>query len=325
MTRAINTAGTAPGARDAGGDGKSGLSRSALLIGSSHVVLGRAVARELGIPILRCESGRFPDGEAAVSLTESVCGLDIFILEPTGPPVDAHLVEIVALIDACRRAGARRVIPIVPYFGYSRSDKRHRGNEPIMASAAARILEGVGADRLITVDLHSAQGEGFFHIPISNLSAMPVLVEALRSRLPVDTVVISPDTGRIKTAAAFASALGFTSGSVYKERRGGAKTRSGAVVGEVRGRPCLLIDDMITTGGTLAGAITALLDAGALPQITIAATHGLLLPGALEKLRQPAVREIFVTDTLPVTPDLPGVKVVSIAALLAEAIRQVGR
>ena len=293
----------------------------AIIVGTGHAALGDAVARELGVARGGCDIGRFPDGEVSVSLHEPVRGREVFILQPTSPPVDQNLVELLALVDACRRASAARVTAVVPYFGYARSDKRHHGREPIMASAVARMLHGAGVDHLITVDLHTAQIEGFFHIPMDSLSAVPVLCEALRDRLPPDTVVISPDEGRVKTATAYARLLGASVGVVHKERVSGAETRVMHVVGDVRDKACLIIDDMISTGGTIAAAIAALLAAGARPEIFVAATHGLLLRGALEKLDHPAVREVLVTDTIEIKQPWPRLRVAPVASLLADTIR----
>lgn len=295
----------------------------ALIVGTGNAALGEAIARELGVLPGACDIERFPDGEISVSLHEPVRDRDVFLLQPTAPPVNENLVELLALVDASRRAGAARVFAVVPYFGYARSDKRHHGCEPIMASAVAHLLHGAGLDHLITVDLHSAQIEGFFHIPVDALSAVTVLCEALRGKLPPGTIVISPDEGRVKTATIFARLLGAHVGVVHKERVSGMETHAVKVVGDVRGKACLIIDDMISTGGTVVSAIAALLAAGARPEIFVAATHGLLLGGAVPKLEQPAVCEVFVTDTIAITQQWPRLRVVSVAPLLAETIRRI--
>lgn len=292
-----------------------------LIVGTGNQTLGEAVARELGAACGECEIGRFPDGEISVSLHEPVQDRDVFLIQPTSPPVNENLVELIALVDACRRAGAARVFGVVPYFGYARSDKRHHGCEPIMASAVAHLLHGAGLDHLITIDLHSAQIEGFFRIPVDSLSAVPVLCEALRGKLPSGTVVISPDEGRVKTATRYARLLGAPVGVVHKERVSGTETHAVKVVGDVRDKPCLIIDDMISTGGTIVSAVEALLAAGARPQIFVAATHGLLVGGALQKLERPAVHEVFVTDTIPIKQESPRLRIVSVAPLLADTIR----
>lgn len=297
----------------------------ALIVGTGNVALGEAVALALGVERVRCDIGRFPDGEISVALREPVRGREVFILQPTSPPVDENLVELVALVDACRRASAERVIAVVPYFGYGRSDKRQLGCEPIMASAVAHLLHGAGVDHLVTFDLHAAQIEGCFHIPVDALSVVPVLSEALHGKLPRGSIVISPDEGRMKTATSYARLLGAPVGVVHKERVSGEETQVMEVVGNVRDQACLIIDDMISTGGTIAGAIEALLAAGARPEIFVAAAHGLLLPGAQEKLDHPAVLEVLVTDTTPTRQQWPQLRVVSVAPLVAASIRRIAR
>jgi ribose-phosphate pyrophosphokinase len=295
----------------------------AIIAGTANPALANAVARSLGVIQGACDIGRFPDGEVSVSLTEPVRGREVFIFQPTAPPVDENFMELVALSDACRRASAARVIAVVPYFGYARSDKRHHPSEPIMASAVAHMLQSAGVDHLVTIDLHAAQIEGFFRIPVDSLSAVPVLCSELRGRLPEQTIVISPDEGRVKTATAYARRLGAPLGVLHKERVSGAETRIVKVVGDVRGKPCLIIDDMISTGGTIAAAVEALIEAGARPEITVAASHGLLLNAAREKLSHEAVREVLVTDTIALKEQWERLRIVSVAPLVAETIRRI--
>jgi ribose-phosphate pyrophosphokinase len=288
-----------------------------IIAGTANPELAGAVAKTLGVKPGSCDIDRFPDGEVSVSLREPVRGR-----EATSPPVDENVMELVALADACRRASAARIIAVVPYFGYARSDKRHNKCEPIMASAVANMLNSVGVDHLVTVDLHAAQIEGFFHIPVDSLSAVAVLCGNLRGRLPAETIVISPDEGRVKTATAYALLLGLPLGVLHKERVSGTKTRVVKVVGDVRGKNCLIIDDMISTGGTIAAAIEALIAVGARPEFFVAATHGLLLHGAREKLARAAVREVLVTDTIAIAQEWPRLRIATVAPLIAEAIRQ---
>jgi ribose-phosphate pyrophosphokinase len=292
-----------------------------IIAGTANPALAGAVARALGVTPGACDIGRFPDGEVSVLLREPVGGREVFIFQPTAPPVDENVMELVALADACRRASATRVIAVVPYFGYARSDKRHHSCEPIMASAVAHMLHGAGVDHLVTIDLHAAQIEGFFHIPVDSLSAVAVLCEELHGRLPPETVVISPDEGRVKTA--YARKLRAPLGVLHKERVSGAETRVVKVVGDVRGKACLIIDDMISTGGTIAVAVEALLEAGARPEILVAATHGLLLHAAREKLTHEAIREVLVTDTIAVEQQWERLRVVSVAPLLAETVHRI--
>jgi ribose-phosphate pyrophosphokinase len=289
--------------------------------GSANRNLANAIVQLLQIPLGECAIERFPDGEISVCLGEPVRGREVFIVQPTSPPVNDHLVELLAIIDACRRSAARRITAIIPYFGYSRSDKRHGRREPIMASMAALLLEAVGADHVVSVDLHAAQIEGFFHVAVDTLSAVPVLSDALRRRLPDGAVIVSPDEGGVKMATYYAQQLGAAVAVVHKQRVSGAETRVLRVVGDVRDRPSVIIDDMISTGGTVAGSIDALLDAGARPEIYVVATHGLFLPGSREKLSHEAVREILITDTVAVEP-WSRLAVVPIAPPIAAAIRR---
>ena len=294
-----------------------------LFAGTANPRLAAAIAAELGVRLAACAVERFPDGETAVRLDEPVRGRDVFIVQPTAPPVNDHLVELLAFADACRRSAAGRITAVVPYFGYARSDKRHGRREPITASLVARLMQTAGVDHVVTLDLHAAQIEGFFHIPVDSLTAMPTLCRALGDRLSSDVVVVSPDTGRVKMATDYAHRLGTSVAVLHKRRASGTETAVTRVVGDVAGRPCLIIDDMISTGGTIARAVEALLAAGARPEITVAATHGLFVGDARTKLGHAAVRAVVVTDTVAVAdPPWPGLRYVSIAPLLAETIRR---
>lgn len=294
-----------------------------IFAGSANPGLATEVARTLGVRIGACAVDRFPDGEVAVELLEAVRRRDVFLVQPTSPPVNDHLVELLALADACRRAAASRVTAVVPYFAYARADKRHERREPITARVVADLLQAVGVAQVVTVDLHTPQIEGFFHAPVDSLTAVPTLCRALRDRLPPDMVIVSPDVGRMGMATHYAQCLGVPIAVLHKHRVSGAETAVTAVVGTVADRACLIVDDMISTGGTLATSIAALLGAGARPEIVVAATHGLLLPGARERLDHPAVREIVVTDTVEVCDkDWPRLHVVSVAPLIAGALQR---
>ena len=294
-----------------------------IFAGTANPALAAAIARELGVQLGACAIDRFPDGEVAVQLLEPVRRKEVFLVQPTSPPVNDHLVELLALADACRRAAAARITAIVPYFGYARADKRHGRREPIMGRVVADLLQVVGIGHVVTVDLHTPQIEGFFHAPVDTLTAVPTLCRALRDRLPPDVVVVSPDAGRVRVATHYAQCLGAPVVVLHKRRESGAETEVTHVVGDVSSRACLIVDDMISTGGTMAESIRALLAAGARPEIIVAATHGLLLLGARDKLDHPAVREVFVTDTVSVAEkDWPQLRVVSIAPLIAGALER---
>lgn len=294
-----------------------------LFAGTANPELAKAIARQLNIPLGECVSERFPDGEIAVRLLEPVRQKSVFLIQSTSPPVNDRLVELLAFADACRRAAAARITAIIPYFGYARSDKRHGRREPIAASMVAEVLEAVGIDRVVALDLHAPQIEGFFRIPVDSLTAVPTLCEALRNRLPPDVVVVSPDTGRVQMATQYAQRLNTSAIVLHKQRQSATETEVTHIVGDVGDRPCLIIDDMISTGGTLARSIEALLNAGARPDITIAATHGLFIAGARAKLSHPSIRTIFVTDTVATQEtDWQQLQVVSIAPLIAKAIQR---
>lgn len=295
----------------------------AIFTGTANPALAAAIARELGVRLGRGEVERFPDGEVAVRLLEPVRRKEVFLVQPTAPPVDAHLVELLALADACRRAAAARITAIVPYFGYARADERHGRREPVTARMVADLLQAVGIDHLVTVDLHAPQIEGFFHAPVDSLTAVPTLCAALRDRLPPGVAVVSPDTGRVRMATEYAHRLGAPVIVLHKQRASGTETAVTHLVGEVRDRACLIIDDMISTGGTIAESVETLLAAGARPEITVAATHGLFVEGAREKVLHPGVHEVFVTDTVALRgKDWPRVRIISVAPLIAAALRR---
>jgi ribose-phosphate pyrophosphokinase len=299
------------------------MERTTLLSGTCNPALAEAVARELGVPLGGCRVERFPDGELTVRLLESVRRREVFVVQPTAPPVNDHLVELLAFADVCRRSAAARVVAVVPYYGYARSDKRHGRREPITASLVATLLEAAGVDHVLTVDLHTTQIEGFFRVPVDTLSAVPVLCDSLRGTLPPDAVVVSPDAGRVALATEYAGLLDLPLVVLHKRRESGSETRVTHIVGEVQGRSCVIVDDIVSTGGTVVESVQALRRAGARPGFTVVATHGLLLNGAASRLAHAGVETVVVTDTVPPQPgDGPPPRVVSVAGLLAGAIRR---
>jgi ribose-phosphate pyrophosphokinase len=294
-----------------------------ILSGTANPALARLIARELGTRVGDCVLGRYPDGEVALQIMESVRRKEVFLMQPTSPPTNDHLIELLALADACRRAGAARIMAIVPFFGYGRADRRHGRREPIMARVVADLLEVVGIDHVVTVDPHTAQIEGFFRAPVDSLTAVPTLCRALRGRLPSGAVIVAPDAGRVEMATRYAQCLGAPVVVLHKRRVSGAETEVTHIVGDVSGRPCLIVDDMISTGGTVAESIRALLAAGARPEFMVAVTHGLLVEHAREKLSHPAVREVLVTDSVDVREkDWPQLRMISIAPLMAAALER---
>jgi len=294
-----------------------------LFAGTANPGLAAAVSEELNIPLGKSMVECFPDGEVNVQLLESVRHKSVFILQSTAPPVNDHLVELLAFADACRRAAADRITAIIPYFGYARADKRQGRRKPITASMVAEVLQVVGINHIVTLDLHTPQIEGFFRIPVDSLTAVPILCDAVRHHLPSNFVVVSPDTGRVQMATQYAQKLNSSVVVLHKHRKSGTETEVTRVVGDVKSCACLIIDDMISTGGTLARSIEALLQAEARSEIIIAATHGLFVKDARAKLSHPSIQAIFVTDTVtPKEIDWQRLKIVSVAPLIATAIKQ---
>ncbi len=296
---------------------------SLLLAGTANFPLAESVAGLLGKSLGVCRVARFPDGEVSVEIAESVRGLEVFLLQPTSAPVNDHLMELLALADACRRAAASHITAIVPYFGYARADKRAGRRSPVMARAVADLMQAAGIGHVVTVDSHTEQLEGFFHIPIDDVSALRVLSDALRPHLKPDTVIVSPDLGGARRAARFSEHLQRPTAICVKRRLDGQSVTVTQVIGDVRDRPCCLVDDMITTGATIAEAVKALRASGSLGAFTVAATHGVLVPGAHERLRAADVTRVIVTDSVVVAEGgEPPVQCATVAHQIAEVIRR---
>ena len=301
-----------------------GTARSFVLFaGTAHPALAAGIATHLGVPLGACHVERFPDGEIAADLEQSVRGRDVFIVQPTSPPVNDHLVELIVIADACRRADAERITAIVPYFGYARSDKRQSRRVPVMARAVADMMQAIGIDHVVTLDAHTPQIEGFFRIPIDNLTLVPTMCRALESHLTDDTVIVSPDLGGVKRATELGERLDRPVAVCVKRRTNGTSVAVTQVIGDVRDRPCIIVDDMITTGGTIAEAAKSLRAQGARDGMVVAASHGVLIAGARQRMRAVGVSEVLVSDSIPVEPG-PELRVtrVPIAPLLAEVVER---
>jgi len=291
--------------------------------GSANLSLAKVVTEKLGLQLGSRVLQRFPDGELHVEIQESVRGHDVYLIQPTSPPVDAHLLELLLLADACRRAGATQLTAIVPYFGYARQDRRARGREPISARLVSDLIKASGVQRLVAVDLHTTSLEGISSIPLEHLSAVPILAEAAQPWVMGNAVVVSPDLGAVKLAERYARSLHLPVAIVHKTRISGAEVSVQGIVGDVRGRTVLIIDDMISTGGTIEAAIQALRAAGCLPDMTVVASHALLVDSAVERFRILPIRRLIVTDSIDRPMDLPlPLQVVSLAPLLAEVIER---
>ncbi len=297
--------------------------RTVLLAGSSHPSLSKALAAQLPLGLGACELHTFPDGECDVQVHENVRGADVFIVQSLHSPVGEHLLELALMADACHRSGAARVTAVVPYLGYARHDRRETGNEPLGARVVAELLASTRVERLICLDLHSPAVEGCFPQPVEHASAIPALVEALRGKLPLNAVVVSPDLGAVKRAELFARPLGLPVVVVHKQRLSGAEVQAQGVVGDVKGRHAIIVDDMISTGGTLVAAANAVLAAGAQKPVTVVASHGLFVGPAAERLASIPLARVIVSDSLPgpANPSFP-LERVSCAPVLAAVIRR---
>lgn len=302
---------------------KAIIKRMQLLTGTHHPELAQKVADRLGIMVDPSPLTRFSNGEVRCQLEESVRGADVFILQTHSAPANDAIMEQAIIIDAAKRASARHITAVCPFFGYARQDRKASGREPISAKLIVDILRVAGADRIVSIDLHSGQIQGFFDGPFDHLIAMPVLVDHLKTTLGSNCVIVSPDAGRVKLAERYVSRLGADLAIVHKRRQ---KSGNGAealhVIGEVKGKHCVIIDDMIDGGGTMAAAADQLKRHGA-SSVSAIATHGLFSPPAEERLKQSVIDHIAITDTLPLSiPKLgtPKIEVVSIAGLLADAI-----
>ncbi len=289
--------------------------------GSGNPMLAEAVAERLGVGVCQSILERFPDSELHAEIDESVRGCDVYLVQPTGPPVDDHLMELIFLADACRRAGAARITGVVPYFGYARQDRRARGREAVGGRIAADLLRTAGIDRVLAVDLHTVSLEGFFGIPLEHVSAVPLLANAIEPLVTDQTVIVSPDLGGVKLAERYGELLRRPIAIAHKVRMNGKEVKVRNIVGDVAERTPMIVDDMISTAGTIAAAAKALLEAGCVREITVAATHALLVGPAMSRLEALPIKRIFATDSLP--PPRHGalpIQTVSLAPMLAEAI-----
>jgi len=301
--------------------------RLVLLSGRSHPELAESVADELGIALSPTLAYDFANGEIFIRFRESVRGTDAFVLQSHTTPINTWIMEQLIMIDALKRASAKRITVIVPFYGYARQDKKHRGREPISARLMADLFKAAGADRLMTVDLHTSQIQGFFDGPVDHLFALPLLAEHVASRVATDQItVVSPDAGRVRVAERWTDVLGAPLAIIHKRRDPDVpnQVRVFEVVGDVRDRVCVVVDDMIDTGGTIVKAAETLFENGA-QDVIVAATHGILSDPARDRLQQSQISEVVVTDTLPIPPErqFDKLTVLSIAPILATAINEV--
>jgi ribose-phosphate pyrophosphokinase len=301
--------------------------RLVLVSGRAHPDLALQVAAELGTELLPTDAYTFANGELYIRFGESVRGADAFVLQSHAAPINKSIMEQLIMVDALKRASAARITVVAPCYGYARQDKKHRGREPISARLMADLFKTAGAHRIMSVDLHTAQIQGFFDGPVDHLWAMPLLAQYVRTRVAPDNItVVSPDAGRVRLADQWSDFLGAPLAIIHKRRDPSVpnQVRVHELVGEVQGRTCVLVDDMIDTGGTIVQAAEALFENGA-ASIIVASTHGLLSGPAVERLRDSHITEVVVTDTLPIADEkrFDKLTVLSIAPLIGRAVREV--
>lgn len=295
-----------------------------LMAGRANPALSQEIAAALSLPLVQSEVSQFSDGEVFVQVNENVRGLDVFVLQPTCPPVNQNLMELLIMIDALMRASADRITAVIPYYGYARQDRKTRGREPITAKLVANLLTTAKASRVLTIDLHAGQIQGFFDLPVDHLSAIPLLADYFRSKEWGDVVAVSPDHGGIARTRELADRLGVPLGIIDKRRSAPNVADVMNIIGDVEGKTIVMVDDMIDTGGSVTKATEALLQRGA-RAVYAAATHGILSGPAVERLAASPLAELIITNTIPLRESarqLP-VTILSVAPMLGEAIARI--
>jgi ribose-phosphate pyrophosphokinase len=293
--------------------------------GNANNALACEICRALGIEQSSATVKQFSDGEIRLQLNENVRGVDVFVIQPTCQPVDRNIMELLLMLDALKRSSAQRITAVLPYYGYARQDRKDKPRVPISARLVATLLETAGASRVLTLDLHAAQIQGFFDIPVDHLFAMPVMIEYFKARGIPDTTVVSPDAGGVERARAFAKRLSSPLAIIDKRREEANVAEVMNVVGDVAGRHCLLVDDLIDTAGTLVKGTEALLEKGA-ASVSACATHAVLSGPAVERIERSELKEVVFTNSIPLSEEArksKKIKSLSIAKLMADAIRSI--
>ena len=293
--------------------------------GTSNRPLAEAICKEVGTELGNAEVGAFSDGENFVSIYETVRGSDVFVVQSTSSPVNDNLMELLIMIDALKRASAGRITAVMPYFGYARQDRKTKPRDPISAKLVANMLTTAGADRVLTMDLHAAQIQGFFDIPVDNLLGSPLFVDYFKSRFGDDTehtMVVSPDVGSVARARSFAQKLGMSMAIVDKRRPKPNSSEVSSIIGDVRGKRVILLDDMVDTAGSLCGAAKALVEIGGATEVYACASHGVLSGPAIQRLEDSVIKEVLFLDTIPAKEGVKcdKIKYLSSAPMLADAI-----
>jgi len=298
-----------------------------LLAGNSNRTLAEAIANYLDLPLTRAQVRKFADNELFVTIDENVRGEDVFLIQSTSFPANDHLMELLICVDALTRASARRITAVLPYFGYARQDRKMGGRTPISAKLVANLITRAGADRVLTMDLHSGQIQGFFDIPTDNLLATPVLAEDIRDNYVKsrELMIVSPDVGGVSRARALADRLNADLAIVDKRRSAPGESEVMNIIGDVKGRRCIVFDDIVDGGGTLCNAAKALIDAGA-SEVSAYVSHGVLSGAAVQRVETSALKELVVTNSIEADDRVKGskkIRVVSVAPLIGEAIRRI--
>jgi len=301
------------------------LERMRIFSGNSNRVLAGDICRKLGISLGKANVSTFSDGETRVEIDENVRGMDVFIVQSTSTPVNNNLVELLVMIDAMKRASADRITAVMPYYGYARQDRKASPRAPITAKLVADLLTAAGANRVMSVDLHAGQIQGFFNIPVDNLYATPILLEYVKRNYATDLIIVSPDTGGVVRARAFAKRLGATLAIVDKRRDAPNESQVMNVIGDVKDKRAIILDDMVDTAGTVTQAADAIKNEGAI-EVSICCTHPVLSGPAIDRLESSIIKEVIVTDTISLHDKAKAcekIKILSIAGVLSEAIKRI--
>jgi ribose-phosphate pyrophosphokinase len=301
------------------------LERIRLFSGNANPELSQRICNHLGVSLGKAHVSTFSDGETRVEIDENVRGMDVFIIQSTCPPVNLTCMELLIMIDAMKRASADRITAVIPYYGYARQDRKVAPRAPISAKLLADLITTAGASRVLSMDLHAGQIQGFFNIPVDNLFATPILLEYFKERYADNTVVVSPDTGGVERARAFAKRLGASLAIIDKRRDGPNEAQVMNIIGNVEGKRVIVLDDMIDTAGTVVQGCNALKDAGAL-EVAVCCTHPVLSGPAIERIEGSSLKEVVVTDTIPLHERARAcdrIRVLSVSRLLSEAVRRI--
>jgi ribose-phosphate pyrophosphokinase len=299
--------------------------RIKVFTGNANPALASEICEFLALPLGNASAKTFADGEIYLQVQENVRGADVFVVQPTSKPVDRNLMELLLMIDALKRASADRITAVLPYYGYARQDRKDKPRVPISAKLVAKLLERAGADRILALDLHAAQIQGFFDIPVDHLFAMPVMIDYLRPLQTEATIVVSPDAGGVERARAFAKRMTVPLAIIDKRRDDVNVAEVMHIIGDVEGRECLIVDDLIDTAGTLVNSAAALLKAGAVSVIAVA-THAVLSPPAIARIQKSDIKEVVLTNSIPLAEEARAcgkIRTLSVAPLLARAIQSI--